>query len=72
MPACDACKALDKKPSATDPHPALEIVKSSEWKAGGMGRGTVELYRCKTCGTALSRDLDKKDTHAMWEIHKAA
>lgn len=71
MPTCHACNALNGRPSSMEPHAALDLVDASEWKAGGMAKGTIEMYKCKTCGISLSRDLDKKDRHALWEIHKA-
>jgi len=68
MPKCTSCERLDGALSReAAPHDDLEEAKATRHRAAGLAVGRVVRYRCRTCGTQWSRDMDRKDQFARWE-----
>ena len=74
MAVCEACIALNNQLKGVDAHSALVEVGSTSLARGSMGMasGYATHYRCKTCGTEMTRDGDRKDPQAGWFITKAS
>jgi hypothetical protein len=66
---CEACKSLVDKLKDVPPHANLEKTGSASW-TGGYAKGAIESYACRDCGTTWTRDTDKKDRGAGWEVKK--
>lgn len=68
--ACVACQDLEGQLSAVAPHPCLRETDRRDMGEVTEGRveGQVIVYRCRECGTCFTRDLDKNDAGAHWEL----
>jgi hypothetical protein len=66
MEPCADCKALNRQLSSRAPHGNL-VFQSSKPK-GYPTPGSDETWTCKVCGASFSRDLDRRDDQAKWEI----
>lgn len=68
MEPCADCKALDHQLSSHAPHANLVFQSSKPMRYPTPG--SDETWTCKACGTSFSRDLDRRDDRAIWEISK--
>ena len=65
MARCANCEKLDRSKSSVEPHADLVLLGTHDYHAGH--RAYVERYRCQTCATPWTRDMDKRDSGAIWE-----
>ena len=68
--ACASCRELEGKLSGVPPHAALRETDRRDLSQVTEGRvhGQVIVYECDRCGACFTRDLDRNDPHAHWEL----
>lgn len=65
---CDNCNSLNRKLSATEPHPDLEMDGAVEYRGEGFRKAISEKFHCGACGQHFTRDMDDHDPGACWEF----
>ena len=68
--ACGSCRDLEGKLSGIPPHEALRETDRRDMAEMTQGRveGQVIVYECDRCGACFTRDLDRNDPLAHWEV----
>jgi hypothetical protein len=68
--ACGSCRHLEGKLSGIPPHEALRETDRRDMGEMTQGRveGQVIVYECDRCGACFTRDLDRNDPLAHWEV----
>ena len=66
MKTCDACQALDGKPSRVAPH--ADLAYMTEYGGGVSGlRPMMKSWRCQRCDTWLRQHTEYGEKPGLWE-----